>query len=74
MLGTGIGRLISSAVVAEIVFARPGIGNLIYDSVITRNYPVVMGAVLVATALFVLATTVSDVVNAFLDPRIREGL
>lgn len=74
MLGTGIGRLISSAVFAEIVFARPGIGRLIYDSVITRNYPVVMGAVVVATALFVLATTVSDTVNAFLDPRIREGL
>jgi len=74
MLGTGIGRLISSAVFAEIVFARPGIGRLIYDSVITRNYPIVMGSVVVATALFVLATTVSDVVNAMLDPRIRESL
>lgn len=74
MLGTGIGRLISSAVFAEIVFARPGIGRLIYDSVITRNYPIVMGSVVVATALFVLATTVSDVINAMLDPRIRESL
>jgi peptide/nickel transport system permease protein len=74
MLGTGIGRLISSAVFAEIVFARPGIGKLIYDSVITRNYPIVMGSVVVATALFVLATTVSDLINASLDPRIRESL
>jgi peptide/nickel transport system permease protein len=74
MLGTGIGRLISSAVFAEIVFARPGIGRLIYDSVITRNYPIVMGSVVVATALFVLATTVSDIINAMLDPRIRESL
>ncbi|MGD8291788.1 MAG: ABC transporter permease [Desulfobacterales bacterium] len=74
MLGTGIGRLISSAVFAEIVFARPGIGKLIYDSVISRNYPIVMGSVVVATALFVLATTVSDIVNAMLDPRIRESL
>ena len=74
MLGTGIGRLISSAVFAEIVFARPGIGKLIFDSVITRNYPIVMGSVVVATALFVFATTISDVVNAFLDPRIRESL
>jgi len=74
MLGTGIGRLISSAVFAEIVFARPGIGKLIFDSVITRNYPVVMGSVVVATALFVLATTISDLINASLDPRIRESL
>jgi peptide/nickel transport system permease protein len=74
MLGTGIGRLISSAVFAEIVFARPGIGKLIYDSVISRNYPIVMGSVVVAAALFVLATTVSDIVNAMLDPRIRESL
>jgi len=74
MLGTGIGRLISAAVFAEIVFARPGIGRLIYDSVISRNYPIVMGSVVVATALFVLATTVSDIVNALLDPRIRESL
>jgi len=74
MLGTGIGRLISSAVFAEIVFARPGIGKLIFDSVITRNYPVVMGSVVVATALFVLSTTISDLINASLDPRIRESL
>jgi peptide/nickel transport system permease protein len=74
MLGTGIGRLISSAVFAEIVFARPGIGKLIFDSVISRNYPLVMGSVLVATALFVLTTTISDTITAFLDPRIRERL
>lgn len=74
LLGTGIGRLISSAVFAEIVFARPGIGKLIFDSVVSRNYPLVMGAVLVSTVLFVLSTTVSDSINAMLDPRVRERL
>jgi len=74
LLGTGIGRLISSAVFAEIVFARPGIGKLIFDSVVSRNYPLVMGAVLVSTVLFVLSTTISDSVNALLDPRVRERL
>ncbi len=74
LLGTGIGRLISSAVFAEIVFARPGIGKLIFDSVVSRNYPLVMGAVLVSTVLFVLSTTISDSVNAMLDPRVRERL
>jgi len=74
LLGTGIGRLISSAVFAEIVFARPGIGKLIFDSVVSRNYPLVMGAVVVSTVLFVLSTTISDSINAMLDPRVRERL
>ena len=45
---------------AEIVFARPGVGKLIYDAVLARNYPIVMGAVLVTTALFVICTLVAD--------------
>ena len=56
LLGIGVGRLLSGAVFAEIVFARPGIGKLIYDAVLARNYPIVMGAVLVTTGLFVICT------------------
>jgi peptide/nickel transport system permease protein len=74
LIGVSIGRMLSTAVFAEIVFARPGIGKLIYDSVISRNYNVVMGSVLVSTVLFVLTTTVSDMITAALDPRIRENL
>jgi len=74
LLGVGIGSLLSSAVFAEIVFARPGIGKLIFDSVSTRNYPIVMGSVLVTTVLFVICTTLADLVNAFLDPRVRASL
>jgi peptide/nickel transport system permease protein len=74
LIGVSIGRMLSTAVFAEIVFARPGIGKLIYDSVITRNYNVVMGSVLVSTALFVFTTMISDWVTALLDPRIRENL
>ena len=74
LLGVGIGNLLSGALFAEIVFARPGIGKLIYDMVITRNYPVVQGAVLVTTALFVLCAMISDLVNASLDPRVRASL
>jgi peptide/nickel transport system permease protein len=61
-------------VFAEIVFARPGIGKLVYDAVITRNYPVVMGAVLVTTVLFVLCTLLADLLAAWLDPRARASL
>ena len=74
LIGLGVGSLLSGAVFAEIVFARPGVGKLIYDAVITRNYPVVMGAVLVTTTLLVLATLIADLIAAGLDPRIRESL
>ncbi|MER9282237.1 ABC transporter permease [Mesorhizobium sp. M0522] len=72
ILGVGIAWLLSSAVFIEVVFARPGVGALIVKAVNTRNYPIVMGVVLVTTFLIVAATTLSDVVNAFLDPRTRE--
>ena len=74
LLGVGIGHMLSGAVFAEIVFARPGVGKLIFDAVITRNYPVVMGSVIMTTIMFVLCTTAADLVSAILDPRIRENL
>jgi peptide/nickel transport system permease protein len=74
LLGVGIGRLLSGAVFAEIVFARPGLGRLVYDGVVTRNYPVVLGTVLVTTWLFVLCTLAADLGAALLDPRVREKL
>ena len=74
VIGVGMGFLISAAVLTEIVFARPGLGKLIIESITSRNYPVVMGSVLVSTILFVISTTISDLVNAWLDPRIRANL
>jgi len=72
VLGVGIGGMLSSAVFAEIVFSRPGIGSLIYDSVSGRNYPLVMGAMLVAIGFFVTCALVADLINAALDPRHRK--
>ena len=74
VIGVGMGFLLSAALFTEIVFSRPGIGKLIFDSISTRNYPVVMGSVLVSTILFVISTTLSDLINAWLDPRIRAAL
>ena len=74
VIGVGMGFLISAAVLTEVVFARPGLGKLIIESITSRNYPVVMGSVLVSTVLFVISTTISDLVNAWLDPRIRANL
>jgi peptide/nickel transport system permease protein len=73
ILGLGIGTMLSGALFAEIVFSRPGIGKLLHEAVMTRNYPVVMGSVVVTTGFFVLSTLISDIINAALDPRLREA-
>jgi peptide/nickel transport system permease protein len=74
LLGIGVGQMLSSAVFAEIVFARPGIGRLVYDAILTRNFPVVTGAVLLTTVFFVLVNLVADLIIGVLDPRVRSNL
>jgi peptide/nickel transport system permease protein len=74
LLALAIGGLLSSAVFAENVFARPGIGKLIVDAANVRNYPVVQGAVLTTVALFAFGALIADLVVAWLDPRVRSAL
>ena len=74
LIGMGFGGLISSTVFAEIIFSRPGIGKLIFDSVMARNFPVVQGGVLVATGLYIVVVLISDLLIAWFDPRVRESL
>jgi peptide/nickel transport system permease protein len=74
LLGIAAGRLLSAAVFAELVFNRPGVGLLVYNSALTRNYPVVMGCVLVTVTLFVLFALIADLVVALVDPRVRATL
>ena len=73
LLGVGIGQMLSSAVFAEIVFARPGVGKLVYDAILTRNFPVVTGTVLVTTILFVFLNYLADMLIGALDPRVRSS-
>lgn len=73
LLGVGIGQMLSSAVFAEIVFARPGVGKLVFDAILTRNFPVVTGTVLVTTVLFVLLNLLADLIIGALDPRVRSS-
>lgn len=65
-----IGRLIGGAVVTETVFALPGIGREIVDAILSRDYPVVMGMILVVAALVVVTNTLVDVLYILIDPRI----
>ena len=71
LLALAIGGLLSSAVFAENIFARPGIGKLIVGSAYVHNYPVVQGAVLTTVALFAFAMPIADLIVAWLDPRVR---
>lgn len=74
ILGMGVGRLLGGAVLVEIVFARPGLGRLIYDAILVRNYPVVQGAVLVVVVLFVVINLLVDLSYSAIDPRIRRDI
>lgn len=72
VLGVGMGSLLSGAVLVEVVFARPGLGSLAQDAVMSRNFPVLLGTVVVTTALYVVANLIADMAAAVLDPRIRQ--
>jgi peptide/nickel transport system permease protein len=71
ILGVSLGNLMGGAVFIEFIFARPGLGKLALDSIGTRNFPVLRGAILTVALLFVLANLVADLSYRFIDPRIR---
>lgn len=73
ILGIGLGELIGSSVVVEIIFARPGIGSLIFNSIAQRNYPIVQACVVFIVTFYIIANLVVDMINALLDPRIAAG-
>lgn len=70
VFGINLAFLISGTVIIENVFAIPGVGRLLVDSVSTRDYPVVQGATLVFAFLVVAVNLLTDVVHAALDPRV----
>lgn len=74
LLGMAYGGLLSSAVFAEIIFNRPGVGQSALAAVNTRNYPVMMGLTLSTIFVFTMCTLIADLLVAALDPRIRKGL
>lgn len=71
IIGLQFGTLLGGAVLTETVFAWPGIGRLLVDSIGYRDYPTIQGTVLVITVGFVLVNILVDVLYAYLDPRIR---
>ena len=71
VFGLQFGQLIAGAVVIETVFSRPGIGRLVVDAILTKDFPLVQGIVLVVAVSYVLVNLLVDLVYAYLDPRIR---
>ena len=62
---------INVAVVVEVVFSWPGIGRLLFDGLINRDFPLVQGVVLMAGIMIIATNFVVDVLYGYLDPRIR---
>jgi peptide/nickel transport system permease protein len=73
MVGLQVGALLGGAVVIEVVFARPGLGTIVVQSILKRDIPVIQGGILLIAAIFVIVNLIVDVSYSFLDPRIRTG-
>jgi len=73
LLGLQLGALLAGAVITEIVFSWPGVGQLTIEAIQRRDYPVVQACVLLVSVTYVVVNTATDLVYAWLDPRIRIG-
>jgi peptide/nickel transport system permease protein len=71
IVGMNVGTMLSGSVLVEVVFAWPGMGRLLYDGVLARDYPLIIGIILVVSIAVVLVNLVTDIVYAIVDPRIR---
>jgi peptide/nickel transport system permease protein len=71
LLGLEIPKLVSGALVTEVVFSWPGLGRLITESILGRDYPVLMGAFMLAAIGVVLGNLIADVLYGFANPQIR---
>lgn len=72
LVGLHIGSLLGGAVITENVFAVPGVGRLMVDSIFARDYPVIQALTLILAVLVSLAFLVTDIVQMWLDPRIGQ--
>lgn len=69
--GIMIGNMLSGAILIEMVFARPGVGRMVVDSIYTRDYPLLQGLVIFVATFYVLINLLTDMLYALIDPRVR---
>lgn len=73
VIGYSLGNMLGGAVVTETVFTIPGMGRLVVQSVVRRDFPVVQGAVIIIASFYVMANLLVDILYVRIDPRIRYG-
>ena len=73
MMGLQFGALLAGTVVTETVFSRPGIGRLIVNAILSKDYPLVQGSILFLAVVYLTVNLLVDIAYAWLDPRIRYG-
>jgi len=73
ILGLSVPGLIGGSVIFETIFAIPGMGKLFYDGVMMRDYPLIMGVLVIGAVLTLVGNLLADLSYALADPRIRQG-
>ena len=71
VLGLTFAALLGGAVLTEVTFSWPGLGNRLYEAISLRDYPTVQGVMVFFGIIVVLASIAIDIINAYIDPRIR---
>lgn len=71
LLGLQLGTVLGGSIVIEAVFSWPGLGQVLFDSVMSRNYPVILGVLVLSSLLVIVINIAVDLVYSRLDPRIR---
>ncbi len=74
IVGLSIPGLIGGSVIAETIFAIPGMGKLFFDAVMMRDFPVIMGILTIGSALTLIGNLIADIAYAWADPRVRRGV
>jgi ABC-type dipeptide/oligopeptide/nickel transport system permease component len=71
LAGLQLVLMINVAVVVEVIFSWPGVGRLLMEGLLSRDFPVVQGVVLLAGSMIVIVNLMVDILYAYVDPRIR---
>ena len=71
IVGMSVGRMVAGSVIVESVFGWPGVGRLLYDAIGWRDYPLILGIFLIISMGIVTTNLITDILYAYLDPRIR---
>jgi peptide/nickel transport system permease protein len=71
VIGLNLRTLLAGAVLTETVFAWPGIGRLTYEAIFARDYPVLMGILIIIGLTVIIGNVLTDIAYSYLDPRVR---